>query len=75
MISDVFTQKFMEATMSNKRSSRPRKRERPADPNLTYSITPGGDEGPGWLSENVGTVLIAIAIVILMLGTLVLTSG
>ena len=65
--------------MTNKRpdrqSSRSARRERPVDPNQSYSISHSGNEDPSWMSENSGKVLVGVAFMILILGVIVLSSG
>lgn len=65
--------------MSNQRpdrgSSQPTRRERPFDPNQSYSVRHGGNEGSSWMSENSGKVLVGVALVILIFGVIVLSSG
>jgi len=59
----------------DRQSSKPARRERPVDPRLTYSINASGNEGPSWMSENSGKVLVGVALVILIFGVIVLSSG
>jgi len=59
----------------DRRPTRSPRRERPVDPNQSYSISHSGNEGPSWMSENSGKVIVGVAIVILLLGVIVLSSG
>jgi hypothetical protein len=59
----------------DRRPSRSTRRERPVDPNQSYSVSHSGNEGPSWMSENSGKVLVGVAFVILILGVIVLSSG
>ena len=52
-----------------------RKANRPADPGLTYTISPRSDEGPGWLSENVGKVIVGVAILVLLMMVYLFTQA
>jgi hypothetical protein len=58
----------------DRQSSKPARRERPVEPRLTYSSA-SGNEGPSWMSENSGKVLVGVALVILIFGVIVLSSG
>ena len=65
----------MPSQRSDRRSSQPTRRQRPFDPNQSYSVQHSGNEGPSWMSENSGKVLVSVAFVILIFRVIVLSSG